>query len=919
MRAPSPLELTFGRVFHVRREEIRTALLMALFFFVAIASICLVKSVQTGLYLEKVGVDYRLPLIYIVLAILSGPLVLLYRSLSKRYSLVLLTSCTIIFLTLNLLVFWWLLTRDEKWVYILFYFWGAVFAVLLPTQGWFFSYRIYAPRAARRVFALLGAGGILGGVAGSYYTYLAAETVGSRGLLLHVFFALLGLQVILLLVNNQNRSRLLRSVEPRKTTQDGSRVLKSILTSSHFRSLAALVLTATLTSTLVDLLYKKALKLHFHSSNADELTQFYAFILGTIYLFSAAFQLLGTTQILRKAGLGVGLLVLPLALSIGSLSIIMTGVIVATAFLAVVGTKFLDNSLRWSVDRTSVELLYVPMPERQVITIKSTMELIVARVGDGLGAALFLAAITLTDKPVVPTAIAILVAAGVWVFLTFKVKEDYVQTLRKSLEFRRTTAHGRRLGINEAVADNTLLTALESSNSEKVQFALERLIGGHGTSSDEPMDISDISADAFDLDVTGIYQRTAQAPKWLQRVESLTDDSDDRVAAAALRLMMLHEPFTYQQKLSLALSKEKPPERRFLVYLEAYEENPKQLLDPERVVQWSEKAREDEAILLAKIIGRTRSKHFVPILDRWLHSRSRLLRRATLRAIGKHADPDYIPVLLDHLSHNWSRRAARAALINYGDTLVPELIRLLRDPQINLSIKREVPYILTRINTRSSRAGLVASLYTHDSVVSYRALRGLNTIRDDAEELSYSQESFIPLLQIWAKDYYELINIETLAQNERRLLSPLMQRVLDERKDWTVEKIFRGLELYLPMGDAWFSYIGFKSDDPELRENAVELIDTRIRGELRQTLLPLFADGSQTDIAFEGQMIFQLPSNLEDALSEALFGGDPWFKCTIIAELASQKTQNWKERVKRALEDISPMVKETAQWALEQN
>jgi len=121
------------------------------------------------------------------------------------------------------------------------------------------------------------------------------------------------------------------------------------------------------------------------------------------------------------------------------------------------------------------------------------------------------------------------------------------------------------------------------------------------------------------------------------------------------------------------------------------------------------------------------------------------------------------------------------------------------------------------------------------------------------------------------------------------------------------------------MGDAWFSYIGFKSDDPELRENAVELIDTRIRGELRQTLLPLFADGSQTDIAFEGQMIFQLPSNLEDALSEALFGGDPWFKCTIIAELASQKTQNWKERVKRALEDISPMVKETAQWALEQN
>jgi epoxyqueuosine reductase QueG len=63
-------------------------------------------------------------------------------------------------------------------------------------------------------------------------------------------------------------------------------------------------------------------------------------------------------------------------------------------------------------------------------------------------------------------------------------------------------------------------------------------------------------------------------------------------------------------------------------------------------------------------------------------------------------------------------------------------------------------------------------------------------------------------------------------------------------------------------------------------------------------------------------MIFQLPSNLEDALSEALFGGDPWFKCSIIFELSNQMTRSWRERVSQALEDISPMVQETAQWAL---
>jgi len=311
-----------------------------------------------------------------------------------------------------------------------------------------------------------------------------------------------------------------------------------------------------------------------------------------------------------------------------------------------------------------------------------------------------------------------------------------------------------------------------------------------------------------------------------------------------------------------------------------------------------------------------RNDQLMSVLENWVTAPVSSVQRAAIRALAGYTDPGHIQLFVNQLADNRSRRAARQALIQYGDRVVPELIRLLREPRIDLSIKREVPYVLTKINTRSSRAGLVASLYTHDSIVSYRALKGLNAIRDDREELSYSQESFIPLLQMWAKEYCELINIETLAQKERRDLSRLMRRVLDERKDWTMEKIFRGLELYLPMGDAYFSYVGFKSSDPELRENAVELIDTRIRGELRQTLLPLFSDRPQTEIAFEGQTMFQLASNLEDALSEALFGGDPWFKCSIIFELSNQTTSSWRERVSQALEDINPMVQETARWAL---
>jgi hypothetical protein len=200
-------------------------------------------------------------------------------------------------------------------------------------------------------------------------------------------------------------------------------------------------------------------------------------------------------------------------------------------------------------------------------------------------------------------------------------------------------------------------------------------------------------------------------------------------------------------------------------------------------------------------------------------------------------------------------------------------------------------------------------------VVSYRALKGLNRIRDDSD-LSYSQESFVPLLQIWAREYYELINIESLAERDDWRLDRLLRRTLEERKAWTIERIFRGLELYLPWGDAYFSYRGFTSDSPDLRENAIELIDSRIRGELRQTLLPLFSEKSTREIATEGRNVLQLPSSLEEAPSDALFGGDPWLKCCIIAEVAARKTDQWKERINRALNDINPLVQESAQWVL---
>jgi hypothetical protein len=393
------------------------------------------------------------------------------------------------------------------------------------------------------------------------------------------------------------------------------------------------------------------------------------------------------------------------------------------------------------------------------------------------------------------------------------------------------------------------------------------------------------------------------------------EHEDDRVAAAALRLVLNYDLDGSRRKLIDKLNSEGVPERRILIFLQDYNDDPGDLLSPSTVLQWGSRATVDQAISLAKLMGNTRNPVYLPILRSWLGGPNRRLKRAALRAIGQYADPADIDLLISYLPRIWSRRAARRALMSFGNEVVSRLLGLLRDPQVDLEIKRQIPFILAQINTSSARGVLVAALYSYDAVVAFRALKGLNKIRDESS-LSYSQDSFIPLLQIWAKEYYGLVNIEVLLRTQQSPASRLLRKVLKERINSNIEKIFRGLDLFLPHGDAYFSYLGFTSSRQDLKDNAIELIDSRIKGELRQTLLPIFSEYSTIDVVRKGREIFKLPSNPEAALLEVFFQGDPWLKCCVITAIKEEKVEELKGQIVQACDDINPIVRQTAQWAL---
>jgi AAA family ATP:ADP antiporter len=896
----------------MRPEEVPTALLMALYFFLAMTCISIVKSLQNALYLGNVGFDWRLPLLYVALAVLSGPLVVFYRRLGTRYSNFWLNSHTLLFFFLTVGLFWQLIPVGQSWVYLAFYIWGGIFSVLLPTQGWMFSNDLYTTREAKRLFAILGTGGIFGGAFGGYYTALVAGVLGTRWLLIHVCILLLSIQAVLFFIYRRNRSRL-RQRHPhhfmgRPSSGSTLQSIYKLFQSRYLLYLAGLVLIASFTGTLIDLQYKWVLDQRYPPGSDIGLTEFFGALLGTIFVFSALFQLFATSHILHRLGIRFGLLILPLGLLAGSL-----GVVTAAAFWTVVSLKAIDGTLRSSIDRTSVELLYMPASSHEAVAMKSFFNLVVFRFGDALAATIFLGASALNLAPLQAIGVVVLIAAALWAFLSMRLSDEYVRTLRRSLDIKPTAASRRAFQLGEAAAERTLLAALHSLNPTKVQFALQQLIQT-GSEAEAPVeDFTNAGEEMLQTQMSGIEH--AGTPEWLESVAPLVDHPDMGVGAAAFHLMVRYRPTKSLGQLRESLSSERIPKILYLFYLDRYVKQPGKFLSERCVLGWCRDATAQQALLLARLMGNTKNRSYLEVLSKWMNGPRGESTRAAIEAIGQYADLRFVEVLVKHLGVNWTRQAARKALICYGDSVVSQLIELLRNPGVDVSIKREIPPILGQIGTESSRAGLVTSLYLPDSVVSFKALKALNKIRD-LQTLSYLPNSFFPLLQIWAKEYYQLVNTHLLVGSEEDSAWNLLRKVVKERMDWSIEKIFRGLGLFLPYGDAYFSYVGYTSDQQELRENAVELIDSQIKGELRQTLLPIFAEPGLLEVARKGRALFGLSSDRDKILAEALFQSDPWMKCCTIAAIAARRILPLRSSVEQACQDINPMVRETAQCAL---
>ena len=168
------------------------------------------------------------------------------------------------------------------------------------------------------------------------------------------------------------------------------------------------------------------------SQRKNELTAFFGSFNFYTGLLSLALQWLLTSRLLRRFGLGVALSVVPVALALGSVGLLVSG-----SLAAVIMLRGSDQVLRYAIDRPRRSCCTCRSPAEQTLQVKSFIDTVVWRLGDGLSGLVILLLATGLRWPAAQIAwVNLLLLAG-WLVAAWVAQRQYVTNLGKSIKEHR--------------------------------------------------------------------------------------------------------------------------------------------------------------------------------------------------------------------------------------------------------------------------------------------------------------------------------------------------------------------------------------------------------------------------------------------------------------------------------------------------
>ena len=864
-------------VVQVREGETGIALMMFAYSFLAMTAYNIVKPVTRSKFIADLGAD-NLPYVQLAAGALIGVAMQVYgwtfSRLPRRWALPIMQAG----LAGVLVAFWLLLDLKTVWDSVAFYFLGLILGILLISQFWTLANEVFDARQAKRLFGFIGGGSSLGGVVGAGLTSVAVKEVGTENLLpvsAAILLVCSGVAIAIL-----RRPAQVGALLGEGESVGGSEALRLLRDSRHLQLIALVIGFAAIGAAIIEQQLNMAAESFKGRAATDEITEFLAQV--TFYLSAVGFfvQVFLTSRIHRRLGIGFALLVLPASLGATGLIMLLNAALWAPAL-----ARILDSSLRYTVDKTTREVLFLPLPAELKERAKPFVDVTVDRVAKGFGALLVLVMIKpwglgLTWQQVSYASLAI---TGLWMFAATRARREYLAVFRASLERRELRAEDVRLNLADLSTLETLVEELADPDEERVLNAIDLLEALDKRNLVSPLLLRHESPQVRARALRALEStRSEIARRLLPVIESMLRDDSVEVRGAAIHALHvilrggsadLLRPHLVDQDARVAVA-------AAVALGEGPSEDDRTAAEA-TLRRLGADLRESAAPTrreVARGIGQLGSPRLGDLLVQLMGDPSIEVAREAIRSVERvgATDPVFVPGLVALLRRPL-KAEARDVLVAYGEPIVGALAYFLQDSMEDPWVRRHIPGTLALIPCQASMDALASVLVDADAFLRDKAVDAMGRLRRERPDLVVDPRGLEELVLGEARRCLSWLSLlHNLTRAGGVAADSLVARALRERLARGLDRIYRLLALIYPATAVIAARAGIERGDSRARASATEYLDSLLSGPLRRWLLPLIDEAPPDERARQANALMRTHvRDLEDSLTQLIHDDDP--------------------------------------------
>lgn len=905
-------------LFNVRPDELGTFILLSVYIFMVIGGTFVIgRTVSRALFLSSLpqeAIPYRYIGVTFGVVLASS----LYARVAARYR-----RDRLIYISTGVMILGILLFRAAlffPWAENLLFLGGMfvfleIAATLSIIQFWTLASEILNSREAKRLFSPIMAIGNLGGILGGAITSVTVALLGTQNLLfILVFMLAIAMLCVWQLSHRHNdmihlpatKIKITDETPPQKTTfLDNLRELRN---TPLLLSMAIIMVLITMVANIVDYQFDLSLQASF-GSQKNELSAF----LGDFFFWAglAGFlvQITLTSTLMRRFGLAIALVVLPLASALGAGFILISG----ASLWAVTIARSSDTIFRYTVNDTAFSLLYMPISRDVRARIKVIIDGILKPVSIGAAGLSFLVVGSLSEISPVPWSFLVLLLVGAWFFVIRRIQKQYTLVLSQNVGNRRFDLERETIDINDETTVRVLAKTLNHADELQVLHALSLIR----------------SIPHVDWDKYLIPLLKHPSPEIVQMVlEHLGREGNQEYGTVILDLL----------NSEIAETRAAAIQSYCKIYGSSAVPNVTQFLgDPDPIVQGGTiiglitsggldgilhaaaplkemLTHEDPEMRVegAKVLGILKAQQFYEPLIPLLEDDDINVQIQAIKAAGEVGAPSLLHNLLSKLSSRTTRRMTKEAIFAMGVDALPTLQEALENYDVDSQIHIYIPEILEKIGTKLAAEVLVKNIDYPNEKIHTEILKALAGIRSVCK-FDIATETTHRLIETELEKYYELtLWYEDLGQDGRGILLDDSLLALRSR---SLDRIFSLLALLYPAQEILSAHQAMSSESTVLRATAIDLIDNLVDRDIKALLLPIIEAPVEQCISIAETRFHMRSYSMEHRLEALASSNDPWLQACALFRIGQLKLSKLTNIVQAGLKHDNELVNESAIFA----